>query len=88
MYEYSFFKLDVNNPSRSISRINDMAREGWRVFSVVPEGAKALILLERESEVSVTTSKPKKCIYIKDDGNQCGAYAIKDSAYCIAHQPD
>jgi hypothetical protein len=28
------------------------------------------------------------CIYIKDNGEQCKAKAIKDSDYCFTHNPD
>lgn len=29
----------------------------------------------------------KKCKYIKADGEQCGAYAVNGSDYCISHEP-
>lgn len=29
-----------------------------------------------------------QCIYIKDDGKQCGAKAIKQDQYCFNHNPD
>jgi hypothetical protein len=30
----------------------------------------------------------KQCIYIKSDGQQCGAKPIKGSSYCFSHNPD
>jgi len=29
-----------------------------------------------------------KCIYVKDDGENCNANAINDSEYCYFHNPD
>lgn len=28
------------------------------------------------------------CAYIKEDGEYCRGYAIKDSEYCLSHDPD
>lgn len=30
----------------------------------------------------------KQCIYIKDDGGQCGAKPMQDSDYCFSHNPE
>ncbi len=27
------------------------------------------------------------CEFIKEDGEQCGAYAVTDSNYCVSHEP-
>jgi len=29
-----------------------------------------------------------KCTFIKEDGSQCQAIAIKESSYCFSHNPD
>lgn len=29
-----------------------------------------------------------RCVYIKEDGEQCRGFAIKDSEYCLSHDPD
>jgi len=30
----------------------------------------------------------RRCAYVKDDGEGCGAYAMEGSAYCFSHNPD
>lgn len=30
----------------------------------------------------------QQCEYIKENGQQCGGYAVNDSAYCISHEPN
>lgn len=30
----------------------------------------------------------KKCNHIKEDGNQCSSFCMKDSDYCFSHNPE